>query len=164
LNRIDARARAWTIGIAALVAVLFAGIGAGLTDLGPWYVRLAKPNWQPPDALFGPAWTLIFALCATAAVRGWEAMTGPYARRRLVALFIANLLLNALWSLLFFSLRRPDWALLEVAVLWLSILALIRLLAPVDRPGAWMLVPYLAWVSFASVLNLTIVRLNAPFR
>jgi translocator protein len=163
LNGIDARERAWTIGIAALVAVLFAGIGAGLTDLGPWYVRLAKPSWQPPDALFGPAWTLIFALCAAAAVRGWAAMTGAHARRRLVALFIGNMLLNALWSLLFFRLRRPDWALLEVAALWLSIVVLIRQLAPVERLGAWMLAPYLAWVSFASMLNLAIVRLNAPF-
>ena len=163
MNRIDARARAWTIGIAALVAVLFAAVGAGLTDLGPWYVRLAKPGWQPPDALFGPAWTLIFTLCAAAAVRAWGATSGSHARRRLVALFIVNLLLNALWSLLFFRLRRPDWALLEVAALWLSILVLIRQLAPIERLGAWMLAPYLAWVSFAAVLNLAIVRLNAPF-
>jgi translocator protein len=161
LNAVKPGARAWAV--AALVAVLFAWIGAALTDLGPWYVRLAKPSFQPPDALFGPAWTLIFALCATSAVRGWSAMNGSHARRRLVLLFIANLLLNALWSLLFFTLKRPDWALMEVVVLWLSILVLIRKLAPCERPAAWMLVPYLAWVSFASVLNLAIVRLNAPF-
>jgi tryptophan-rich sensory protein len=80
-----------------------------------------------------------------------------------VSLFALNLALNVLWSVLFFALRRPDWALAEVVALWMSIAVLIGVLARHPRSGAWLLAPYLAWVSFAAVLNLAIVRLNAPF-
>ena len=81
----------------------------------------------------------------------------------MIGLFCANGVLNVVWSPLFFRLRRPDWALMEVPLLWLSILALMFLLAPISRTASLLLVPYLLWVSFAAVLNLTIVRLNGPF-
>jgi tryptophan-rich sensory protein len=80
-----------------------------------------------------------------------------------VALFGVNALLNVLWSELFFVWQRPDWALAEVVVLWLSIILLIVTLAPISRRASWLLVPYLAWVSFAGALNLAVVQLNAPF-
>jgi translocator protein len=151
------------LAVAASVAVVIAALGAALTDLGPWYVQLRKPPWQPPDALFGPAWTTIFALCALSASRAWSAAGTAPARVRVVSLFALNLALNVLWSVLFFALRRPDWALAEVVALWMSIAVLIGVLARHPRSGAWLLAPYLAWVSFAAVLNLAIVRLNAPF-
>ncbi|HTW27276.1 MAG TPA: TspO/MBR family protein [Acetobacteraceae bacterium] len=147
--------------IALLAATAVAGAGALLTEIGTWYAALRKPPWQPPDWLFGPAWTVIFALTAIAAALGWQA-SGPE-RPRMVALFVVNGLLNILWSGLFFRLRRPDWALAEVVPLWLSVLALVVDLAPVSAVAAWLLAPYLAWVAFAAFLNLTIVRLNAPF-
>ena len=80
-----------------------------------------------------------------------------------MALFGVNALLNVLWSELFFEWQRPDWALAELVVLWLSIVLLIVVLVPISRRASWLLVPYLAWVSFAGVLNLAVVQLNAPF-
>lgn len=151
------------IAVAALSATLVAGLGGAATQLGPWYYGLRKPLWQPPDWLFGPAWTVIFALIAAAGVAGWRAAADRASQVRLIALFGVNGFLNVLWSVLFFHLQRPDWALVEVVLLWLSILVLIIALAPLSRLASWLLVPYLAWVSFASVLNLAIVRLNQPF-
>ena len=84
-------------------------------------------------------------------------------RDRALRLFAVQLACNGLWSLLFFRLRRPDWALWEVVPLWLSVLLLMVVLGRWSRPSAWLLAPYLAWVAFAAVLNLAIVRLNGPF-
>jgi tryptophan-rich sensory protein len=149
--------------VAAALALLTASAGALVTDLGPWYQGLRFPPWKPPDVLFGPAWTLIFALTALAGITGWRAETDRRFRTGLVAMFVLNGVLNVLWSTFFFRLRRPDWALVEVALLWLSILLLIAVLGRVSRRAAWLLLPYLVWVSFAGTLTWAVVRLNAPF-
>ena len=151
------------IVLAVAWALLVAVIGARLTDIGPWYHRLRKPTWQPPDWLFGPAWTAIFALAATAFVLAWHAAPTGEARAGVIAVYAANGALNILWNPLFFTLRRPDWALYEVPLLWLSIVVAILRVAPLLQTAAWLLLPYLVWVSFASVLNLAIVRRNRPF-
>jgi len=156
-------ARSRPVAAAALAAAGVATLGALTTDIGPWYFSLHKPAWQPPDWLFGPAWTLIFALAALAAVFYWRATQVRIERWQMLAAFACNAFLNTFWSLLFFRLRRPDWALYEVGFLWLSIVVLMVLLSRRSRASGWLLAPYLAWVSFASILNLTIVRLNAPF-
>ena len=137
--------------------------GGVLTKIGPWYRNLRKPSWQPPDWLFGPAWTVILGLAAWSASLGWEAASGDAARRTVIILFGINAAFHLLWTPLFFNFRRPDWSLIEVGFLWASILAAIVWLAPVSSLAAWLLVPYLAWVTFASYLNLAIVRLNRPF-
>jgi translocator protein len=151
------------IGVAALAAIAVAVAGGLATQLGPWYHQLAKPTWQPPDWLFGPVWTVVFALTALSGARAWWGIPPGTDRQIVIVLFAVNGLLNVLWSVLFFTLRRPDWALIEVAFLWLSILALIVTIGRYSPMGAWLLAPYLVWVSFASVLNWTIVRLNGPF-
>ena len=133
-----------------------------MTDLGPWYQALNKPVWEPPDWLFGPAWTLIFSLTALAGVVAWRAAPDRSSGEWLIVLFAVNGILNILWSALFFRLRRPDWALVEVAFLWLSIVVLIIVTARYGRTASWLLVPYLAWVSFAAVLTLAVVELNSP--
>jgi translocator protein len=148
--------------VAGVVTVAVAGLGASLTEIGPWYFGLRKPAWQPPDWLFGPAWTTIFTLALVAAVKGWRATPGRGDRAWLLAAFLLNAVLNVAWSVLFFRLQRPDWALLEVPLLWLSVLALIVLLWPRSRTASLLLIPYLAWVSFAAFLNYTIVQLNRP--
>ena len=153
----------WTILIAVGAAILVAVAGGMLTEIGPWYRGLRKPRFQPPNWAFGPAWTVIFALAAAAGVLGWEAAPTGAARAWVVALFVVNGGLNIGWSGLFFRLRRPDWALIEVGLLWLSILALILVLWPLSAGAAWCLAPYLAWVSFAALLNWRIVRLNRSF-
>lgn len=145
-------------GIAAVAIA-----GGLLTRLGPWYRDLQKPSWQPPDWLFGPAWTVIFILEAIAAVTGWHAARGGMAAAWLIATFTANGLLNMYWSYLFFWRRRPDLAFREVFFLWASVLAMILVIANVAGPAWLYLLPYLLWVSFAAYLNLTIIRLNAPF-
>ncbi len=148
---------------AALMAISVAVLGAFVTELGPWYYELRKPAWQPPDWLFGPAWTLIFGLAALAGVLGWRGAARSSHRIRLLAFFGANMFFNTLWSFLFFRLHRPDWALAEVGLLWMSIVALMAALWSASQAASWLLTPYLAWVSFAGVLNFTIVTLNAPF-
>jgi tryptophan-rich sensory protein len=138
--------------------------GALLTRIGPWYYALRKPSWKPPDWLFGPAWTSIFILEAASAVIGWHAAPNFRAAAMLIGTYVVNGLLNMLWSLFFFKMRRPDLALYEVGFLWLSIVAMMLVLAR-DAGLTWIfLIPYLLWVSFASYLNYTIVRLNRPFR
>lgn len=158
-------ARYTTASIVAATVAAFgtAALGGLVTQIGPWYRGLAKPPWQPPDWAFGPAWTLIFTLIAASMVLAWNAPSAAGDRAGIVAAFAANLLLNVLWSLLFFGRRRPDWALVEVAALWLSIVVLIVVVRRHSALGAALLAPYLLWVSFASVLNRAIVRLNGPF-
>jgi translocator protein len=149
--------------IAAAVAIFIAVLGGTLTDTGAWYQNLHKPPWQPPDWLFAPAWTLIFALATASAVYAWRNAEGATQREWVIGLFALNGFLNVLWSTLFFAMRRPDWALIEVAFLWLSILLPIMAFWRFARPASLCLLPYLGWVSFAAFLNPTVVRLNAPF-
>jgi translocator protein len=151
------------IVIAAVAATAVAMLGAVTTDLGPWYMNLKKPSWQPPDWLFGPAWTLIFGLCAVSGVLAWRNAPNRGGRDGVIALFALNGFLNVLWSALFFRLKRPDWALPEAALLWLSILLMIVALARYSKMASALLAPYLAWVSFATVLNWAVVQINAPF-
>lgn len=134
-----------------------------MTDIGPWYRALDKSALTPPDWAFGPAWTVIYALAAVAAVLGWRSAKTSRARSILISLFFVNAILNVLWSFIFFSVKRPDLALAEVATLWISVLALIIFLWPVRRTAALILSPYLAWVAFAAYLNYRVVVLNPPF-
>lgn len=149
--------------VAGAVALVLALGGGLLTDIGPWYNNLRKPRLQPPDWLFGPAWTLILAAWAYAAALCWVAAPDAETRTLVVTAFGFNAVLHFLWSPLFFNLKRPDWALIEIVPFWLSILALILIAAPLSTRAAWLLVPYIAWVSFAAGLNWKIVKLNGPF-
>jgi translocator protein len=158
------RSRLWPAALVAAAAIVaVAGLGMLATDLGPWYRGLEQPPWKPPDAAFGPAWTLIYILTGIAAVRVWQRASSRAARRRWLAALALNGMLQVAWSAIFFKARRPDWALAEVAMLWLSIAALIVLARSIDAPSAWLLAPYLAWVSFAAALNGAVVMLNGPF-
>ncbi len=149
--------------VAALVALAVLGVGGATTKVGAWYRALRKPAWNPPGWVFAPAWTLILGMAAWSGLIAWEHATSVGDRWRIGVLFGVNIVFHMLWSPLFFTWKRPDWALAEVPLLWLSILALIVGLAPLSTTSAWLLAPYLAWVSFAAFLNLTIVRMNAPF-
>ena len=151
------------IVVAASAALLVATLGGLMTDLGPWYTSLVQPRWKPPDWAFGPVWTTIFSLTAAAGVIGWQAAPSRSDRLQLLALFALNAVLNLGWSLLYFRLHRPDWALIEVPFLWLSVLALMLVLAPRSKTAAGLLLPYLVWVGIAAFLNLQTVQLNGPF-
>ena len=157
--------RAWVfpVIVAGVVATMIALVGSTITDIGPWYHGLRQPRWAPPDALYGIAWTAIYAVTAIAGVTAWLATPTQREREWLIGLVALNGFLNVLWSLLFFQLHRPDWALIEVVFLWLSVAALIILFWRSSVTAAILLIPYLLWVTFAGYLNMTVAQLNGPF-
>ena len=125
-----------------------------------WYAALIKPEWNPPSWVFGPVWTTLYVLMGVAAWLiwrrgGWRAQTRP------LGWFVGQLALNALWTPLFFGFHRIDLALLEIVVLWVAIVATIVAFARTSRAAAWLLAPYLAWVSFAAFLTFTLWKLNS---
>jgi len=149
--------------LASLAAVLAAGgIGslATMKAIPTWYRGLAKPSFNPPNWLFGPAWTLLYLLMAVAAFLVWKQGFGAPGVKLALAVFLVQLVLNALWSILFFGMRSPLAGLVDIAVLWLTILATIVLFFRVSTAAGILLLPYITWVSFAAVLNAAILRLN----
>lgn len=151
------------VTIATAMALCVAALGATITDLGPWYQALAKPGWNPPDVVFPMGWTLIYALITIAGITAWRAAPTAPKAEWVIVLFALNGFLNITWSLIFFRLQRPDWAFIELILLWLSILVMILYCGRFSRSAAALLMPYLAWVSFAGALNWAVVELNAPF-
>lgn len=164
MSRLTVR-RAWVlpVAIAALAAALTAIMGATIAAPGPWYHALAQPRWTPPDQAYAAGWTVVYLLTALAAVTGWRATPEGPASDWLIGLFALNGFLNIVWSLLVFRLHRPDWAVIELLALWVSIAALIYTVWPRSIAAALLLVPYLGWVTFSGYLDMAIVRLNGPF-
>lgn len=142
------------------LALTFAAAGFGAQfGPGPWYEALRKPAWNPPGWVFPPVWTVLYAMMAVAAWLVWRGAR-PGAARTPLALWTVQLLLNAAWSWLFFGRQRPDLAFADIVLLWLAIVATLAAFARVSRAAAALLAPYLAWVTFAAVLNAAIWRLN----
>lgn len=125
-----------------------------------WYAALEKPFLNPPNWIFGPVWTTLFALMGIAAFLVWRKGLGKQQAKAALLLFGIQLLLNVLWSVLFFGWHMPSLAFIDIAALWIMILGTIILFSRVSRPAAYLLLPYLAWVTFASYLNLMIWSLN----
>lgn len=161
----------WTRLLGGILACQVAG-GAGAVatadGLKHWYPSLEKPAFNPPSGVFGPVWTSLYALMGIAeylvAEQGARAPALEPAARRARRLFALQLGLNTGWSFLFFKLRSPLAALVELVLLWLAIVATIRSFAAVSRPAALLLVPYLLWTTFAGVLDAAIWQLNRPGR
>ena len=126
---------------------------------GEWYAQLRKPSWNPPSWLFGPVWTALYTMMAISAWLVWR-RGGFAANARSLGLFAVQLVFNALWSWLFFGLKNPALALIDIVLLWVAIAATLAAFYRVHRVAGWLLVPYLAWVSFATVLNATLWLLN----
>jgi benzodiazapine receptor len=146
--------------VAALTTLLVLGVGGWMTTVGPWYENLRKPSWNPPNWAFGPAWTIILGLAAWSGVLAWTNAPERSDQIVILVLFGINIVLHMLWSPLFFNLRRPDWALIEVPFLWLSIAALMLAVARFSALASWLLLPYLLWVSFAAYLNFSVWLMN----
>jgi tryptophan-rich sensory protein len=149
--------------LALIVSVGVTGAAAGLAarssvTSAAFYAQLDKPAWAPPPWLFGPVWSALYLLMAVAAWRTWRA-AGRTARGAL-ALYGGQLVLNALWTWLFFEQHVGLWATVEVVALWAAILATLLAFRRHDRPAALLLVPYLAWVSFASALTIAVWQRN----
>ena len=148
------------LGLCGWLLLCFAAASPGAVFMpGEWFAALKKPAWNPPSWIFGPVWTALYAMMAAAAWLVWQ-RGGWTEQRKPLLIFLAQLALNALWTPLFFGLHRPGVAFAEIVLLWLAIVATLVAFRPVNRTAAWLLVPYLAWVSFAAVLNGTLWRLN----
>lgn len=150
------------LAAAVLVCLILGGLGGIVTVTGPgsWYSLLVKPAFSPPNWVFAPVWTMLFILMGIALWLVWnEGAMSPVARRAL-GLFGAQFICNVLWSFLFFGLRSPLLGLADILVLWVLIIATIALFYRVKKTAAYLLVPYLLWVSFASFLNYSIWILN----
>jgi translocator protein len=151
--------------IAAIMVSELAGIiGSIFTtpSIAGWYATLAKPAVNPPAWVFGPVWTILFVLMGISFFFIWKSdySIAPKKRRISIILFFVQLILNTLWSIIFFGLHRPGYAFAEIIILWLVIFAAIFAFSKISKPAAWLLFPYILWVSFAGYLNYLIWILN----
>lgn len=141
--------------IAGLSGVLFTETGEG-----SWYQSLQKPAWNPPSWLFAPVWTTLYILMGIAFFLVWKSSGALQQKRTAMGLWVVQLLLNFCWTLIFFGAQQPGWALAEIILLWITILLTILAFARISKTAAWLLVPYISWVSFAALLNGAICNLN----
>ena len=151
----------WIVLTGFLLAVfVIAGAGSLFTSTGvsTWYRQLVRPSWTPPDWLFGPVWTVLYASMAVAVWLVWRRCI-PRSRWA-IGVWLVQLLLNGAWSPIFFGLHSIGGGLITIALLWLAILATVGVFWPVSRAAAILMLPYLAWVTFASCLNLALWKMN----
>lgn len=150
----------WQV-LAAFIGCNFLAASSGAVFRpGRWYLSLRKPAWTPPNWAFPVVWTALFLANALSGALVWVA-AGPGERATLMIVYGVSLGLNALWSALFFGMRRMDLALAEVVLLWLSIALTAAVFAPISPAAALLQLPYLLWVTIASALNLRLLQLNA---
>ena len=148
------------LGLLGWIVLCFSAAASGAVFMpGEWYAGLNKPSWNPPGWLFGPVWTILYTMMAVAAWRVWRRGGFRVQGRALVPLLV-QLALNAAWTPLFFGLHWPGVAFAEILLLWAAIVWSVAFFRNVDRMAAGLLWPYLAWVSFAAVLNGTLWRMN----
>lgn len=145
--------------IGFIAACFFVALTGALFRPGDWYERLAKPTWRPPNRLFAPVWTFLYF---TIAISGWLVwrQAGFAGAALPLAIYALQLVLNAAWTPIFFGLHRIDLGFLDIILLWLSIIATIALFFPIHAVAALLLLPHLAWVTFAAALNFAVWRLN----
>jgi len=155
--------RLFRLATAVLVCELAGLVGSVFTfpAIATWYATLAKPWFSPPDWLFGPAWGVLYALMGLALFLVWERAGKNKHGFYDMAAFAFQLALNTLWSVIFFGLRSPAAALAEILLLWAAIAYTIFSFWKIDRRAAYLLAPYIVWVSFAAALNYYVWMLNA---
>ena len=157
------RAGQWkALALFVVVTLAIGGLGglATASSVTTWYATLNKPGFTPPNAVFGPAWTVLYLLMAISAWRVWRRPGPEPMRRKALRLWALQLALNFAWSFLFFGLRAPVVALVEVLVLLIAIAATLAASWRIDRVAGLLLAPYLAWTAFASLLTFEVWRLN----
>ena len=148
--------------IAMLIPLLVGGTAGFFTASGVdgWYALANKPWFNPPNWIFMPVWTMLYLMMGIALYLVWKTKADKSIKQTSIILFAVQLTLNFFWSLIFFKMQQPGWAFAEIIVMWLMILLTIIWFSKISSAAAWLLVPYLCWVSFASVLNYTIWQLN----
>lgn len=146
------------IGICLLVGLI--GSMATQTSISGWFETLEKPSWNPPNWLFAPVWTTLYILMGISAALVWQKGLRKKEVQNALYIFGFQLILNAFWSIIFFALREPLWAFVEIVILFITIILTIKAFKSINRTAAYLLVPYAIWVAFATILTLEIVRLN----
>ena len=150
--------------IIAIAIPLAVGATSGfftITGVESWYQTINKPSWNPPGSVFGPVWTTLYVLMGVALFLVWKSSGSDTLKRTAITLFAVQLILNFFWSFIFFDQQQPGWAFVEIITLWFFILLTIFSFTRVSKTAAWLLVPYISWVSFAAILNYTIWKLNS---
>ena len=148
--------------VAVLCTVGIGSLGGLFTapEIGTWFVGLQKPSFNPPNYLFAPIWTILYLLMGISLYLIWKQPTST-TKTTAITLFIIQFVLNFCWSILFFKYHQLGWALVEIIAMWLFILFTIIWFAQLHKTAAWLLVPYISWVSFATLLNYALWRLNS---
>ena len=149
--------------ISILLPMIIGGISGFFTSasINTWYVTLNKPWFNPPNWIFGPVWTLLYLMMGIAFYMIWKSEAVNAVKQTAVILFAAQLLVNFLWSLIFFYLKQPGWAMLDIILMWILIVATIFSFGKISSTAAWLMLPYICWVSFAMILNFYLWKLNA---
>jgi translocator protein len=141
--------------------VAFLGSAFTFSSIPTWYAHLNKPFFNPPNWIFGPVWTILYFLMGISLYIVWNKNIASKKKERPIKIFIIQLVLNLLWSLVFFGLHQPLLALINIVILWYSIFITIKYFYGISRMSAYLLYPYIVWVSFASILNFAVVILNS---
>ena len=150
--------------VISIIIPVAVGAIAGLftrPEIDTWYQTIEKPTWQPPNWVFGPVWTLLYILMGVALYLVWRSNASPGQKRAAIILWVIQLVFNFFWSYIFFRQHQIDWALGEIIVLWFFIVLTIFSFSRISKLSAWLLVPYISWVSFATYLTYTIYQLNS---
>ncbi|MDZ4796109.1 MAG: TspO/MBR family protein [Bacteroidota bacterium] len=150
--------------IISIIIPVAIGATAGFfttTGVGSWFQTINKPSWNPPSWIFGPVWTTLYILMGIALFLVWKSDASEVQKKTAILLFAVQLVLNFCWSFIFFNQEQPGWAFVEIVVMWVAILLTIFAFGNISKTAAWLLVPYISWVSFATILNYTIWKLNS---
>lgn len=148
--------------ISILIPVLVGAVAGLFTSSGvnSWYAIANKPWFNPPNWLFAPVWTVLYIMMGIAFFLIWRADSDKSIKQTAMIFFVAQLVLNFFWSLIFFKLQQTGWAFAEMSIMWLLILFTIIWFGKISSTASWLLVPYICWVSFALILNFSIWKLN----
>jgi tryptophan-rich sensory protein len=131
-----------------------------ITNVGRWYQQIKRPEWNPPNWIFGPVWTILYIMMGVALYLIWKSNVAKEKKRTAIILWSVQLLFNFFWSFIFFNQHQIGLALVEIICLWVLLLLNIFSFAKINKTAAWLLVPYISWVSFAAILNYAIWELN----
>jgi translocator protein len=148
--------------IAIAIPLLVGGVSGFFTteSVNGWFTTINKPSFNPPNWIFAPVWTTLYVLMGIAFYLVWKSTGDESVKRTAIIFYSIQLVLNFLWSFIFFKMHQPGWAMVDIVLMWIMILLTILWFGKISSTAAWLLVPYICWVSFASILNYAIWRLN----
>lgn len=149
--------------ISIFICLAIGGVSGYLTsnEIPTWYMTLNKPSFNPPNWIFAPVWTTLYILMGISFWLVWKSSTEEAVKNRAMVFFIIQLVLNFFWSIIFFSFHQLGFAMIEIVLMWIFILFSIISFYPISKAASYLLIPYICWVSFASVLNFAVWRLNS---